>query len=346
MCNLYDDIKRIFENQQLWDYYIDKRQDEIEFPLTNKDEALHFINYYFHTGGKEVVFDTHKIFSGDSEIINDRSMHIVSTFFIGIIISDLFPDIKKEKLFLYRWFLTCLFHDYGYIIENNKEKYPPKIYNMSKIRKELSITKRFPYQKYDRDTINKYFKYIKKSRLRLDHGIIGGLLLYDRLVKNFEANFKKAKKVKTDISEMGFEYLGLQWSKNDFKLYAQSADSIVAHNIWLANKEKDKTSYREFGGIDKLIINNHTDKLSMNDAFILLLAIADTIEPIKFFSQHKEKCILQKIKISISENKIKIKILDECINYTNWFEKINDLKNWMNVSVYLESNEITISIID
>lgn len=92
------------------------------------------------------------------------------------------------------WFLTCLYHDVGYGYEKDDGKGKAALENKLD-QKGLEGLKEFlslgyvcddVYKTYQKEMVNLYFKSRLKGREKLDHGIVGGLLLYDRLRKRFE----------------------------------------------------------------------------------------------------------------------------------------------------------------
>ena len=180
-----------------------------------------------------------------------RAVHTVSAFFLGIFLENcLTPENGRgvEILagghffpFSYLWFLTCLYHDYGYIVEENwkpphKLSDEPSIsskcgfFQLKRITEQLRITcspyyptrpfrremvqractqsgRPFDYLlrhspslrdglhfdcgaeissfRYSQNLISNYFSYCLHELPSpvYDHGIIGGYLLFDRLLK-------------------------------------------------------------------------------------------------------------------------------------------------------------------
>lgn len=327
---LIEKYREIFATPDKWRYY-----DELYFfdnPFDSDDVRDSFIYTYFQTGRKETVLD--------SKIPKDklRDIHSISTFFLGILLRDVckVPEIKPD--FRYLWFITCLYHDYGYFFENKKNKYPPQKTSLSKLLSDLKIKYCLLRTKYNSfysiDTIKIYYNYCRNECNFINHGIIGGLLLYDKLMKNFESNKREALSRNSNLDVKDFEHKGLHWSSSHKDFYKLAADSIISHNIWLATNDDNKKKY-EGNGLNSLIINNKNSRISCeSNPFLFLLLLADTIEPIKFFTQYKCKCILEKIDISINaENEIIISVLDNCLQFQDWFRKIKDLENWTKVSV-------------
>lgn len=335
-----------------------------DFPFDSSDNAKEFIKQYFKTGEKDSIFNN-KCIEGISDI---RLYHTVSLFFLGILLRPLFEkELQKLKPgFLYYWFLTSLFHDYGYSIENDKDNYIPKQINICQLKDKLGISDYSLFNQAFKSTIAvnsqppqrinidngliiNYYDYCRmhKNIEFINHGIVGGLLLYHGLRRNFEDTLEKARIDNPNLDDQDFNYPdrnGVHWSRSHEKYYRFVAESIIVHNIFFASKDDDKKVYKEYG-IEKLILSEGS-KVKY-DAFLFLLVLADTIEPIKHFNQINPRCILEKIDISIDEVKktISIKIFDECLNSEKYFEKILDLKNWLNVKdVNHSDREIKITL--
>lgn len=245
----YNFIKQALQkNIPKWNYYTqDNNIDILHLPSLSKE----FIDTYFKNGQKD--FSVLNLDENMPRLSEFRAIHTVSSFFLGVQLASWLNELtlkcdNQEFDFSYIWFLTCLFHDYGYAIEEtktpkshiNKSKIKLTIHSpmyLEKVKKQYNITCS-PYQglnnkstvnskntgilsykenllKYltanapslkngitlgDRDntyTVNnftysasltaKYFNYCMNE---LDfpvynHGIIGGLLFYDRMLKNY-----------------------------------------------------------------------------------------------------------------------------------------------------------------
>ena len=99
--------------------------------------------------------------------------------------------------------------------------------------------------------------------------------------------------------------------------------------------------------LDKLIIENSSQRLKCeSNPFLFLLLLSDTIEPIKFFTQYQSKCVLNKIDIEVLSGlkKISITTNDLCMDCHNWFDKIKDMENWLDLTVKDIDNGLTIEI--
>ncbi|MDD3043830.1 MAG: hypothetical protein PHF33_00005 [Candidatus Delongbacteria bacterium] len=123
--NLYEEFQ-ILEREKSSFYY-----DKVNYkPVSNLCYAWKFIEEYFKAGEKESVLNNTYL----SELKdNGKHIHTVSMYFLGILFRKLFEDKVKNHLisslknqlsyrydFTYSWFITCLFHDYSWIQENDK----------------------------------------------------------------------------------------------------------------------------------------------------------------------------------------------------------------------------------
>lgn len=120
MITLYKQIKEMYIKSPDKIFYYEGVQNS-EFDKLSPRE---FIVEYFSTGGKESV-----ISQFIDEIDDMRSNHMVSAFFVGILLKEkLCPNLEIESRypenfqFSYIWFLVSLFHDMGYVQENDWTK--------------------------------------------------------------------------------------------------------------------------------------------------------------------------------------------------------------------------------
>lgn len=428
--NLYEQMLSILNNENgiAWDYY--QAPPMTANPIENPSESWEFIKGYFNSGQKGRALD----FSPNGpdnllQLSQTRSIHTVSTFFIGLLIchwlykgkEPVFGHDGVELPFRYLWFLASLYHDFGYVVEDDKGQFPiarrsPLNTRNNSIRgyRELvdirekldmcctiytGLTKRklgancCVCQCYDSsrnnlpacrvETVNKYMnsrnRYIsingkpdihgyrysseqmaKYFRYCLDsadkpfynHGIIGGHLFFDQMVKNYVDSYHLAcREGNANISFDDFEY-GFPrrfFKKEQFPIFAYIADCIIAHNVWAAD-EKSRAKYIEYG-LDFLLPENFR-KISFEENPVLyILAIADTIEPCKCYcpdepnvlneSVHK---VWKGIDVGYEEEDrtITITVIDEDLDARLLMRKAEGLAAWVNVEVEREANTIKI----
>lgn len=278
--NFFDFMRNTFvTNEPVWNYYGTEIYTD---PVASPGRSAQFIQDYFLQGQKgDIVYelDAHHDVNihGISLLLSEyRATHTVSAFFLGIFLEDCLTqgqcgaDLAVHGDFFpfsYLWFLTCLYHDYGYIVEENwkpscRRYNEARIcsldgyYRLRNIKRELDITYS-PYQQitplrrsvqrhnkshretHDRSTIISYllgnspslkdglqfacgatvtgFRYPQKLLMQYfsygihrlfppcyNHGIIGGYLLFDRLLKVYESAYRHR------YPEHGEEYAGIE----------------------------------------------------------------------------------------------------------------------------------------
>lgn len=271
-----------------------------------------FICNYFKQGGKEAVIEVKNTmgFKGAS-----KSTHTVALYFLGYHLRDMIVDSLREKSkefidsqdpswfdFRYTWFLTALFHDYAYANESNNESL-----NATLQREDLKLegflknvydleydVYEFDFQMktqsgnnplYSKETIRRYFLYRKMNMGRWDHGIVGGFLLFDGLVKNYNNAWKKYRESTKcgGRREAGtyecFIWRNLVWKIEHINHFAWVAKSIIDHNIWRP-QDGDEEMYLGYGLSD--LVGNNNKRISMEThPLTFFLCLLDSIEPTK-----------------------------------------------------------------
>lgn len=302
-------------------------------PLNCKE----FITNYFKNGDKEDAFiDIEELFDD----ITDRMIHSTVFFFLCVYffknsfyknkVQDYINAFFKEndlypKDILRLLFLMCLYHDYGYVIENEKRNIVEiDFYKESELEKITNINKKFFSKPYDFFTITKYYEY-RKYR---EHGIYGGTLLFHRLIKNFK-----------DKAKLPGKNCFVYDKRNDAIFYALIASIIIKHNIWYATDDRTIEEY-EKNKLNSLIIKDQSKRLSFEkDPLLYIFCILDTIEPIKaFYDKEKENAveILKNVEFMTDKYSIRIRInnvgkMGEG-KVQKYICKITSLQDWLNVS--------------
>jgi len=127
MENLRKEYWKIYNVTTRW-CYCSKLNNSVDYDIfSDEQSALSFVEDLFTIAGK------------NSSILlkstSGRHLHSVSVFFLGIYIKEkLFPTLlepNKNNIegnpnrpgFLYFWFLTSLYHDFGYVVEQDKKAY-------------------------------------------------------------------------------------------------------------------------------------------------------------------------------------------------------------------------------
>ena len=337
MENLLHTYQSIYNENRSWDYFGDNHDYSFNF---QNIFSSNFISRFFIKGNKSnVVKEIHGV-------VEERIIHTVSTFFLGVFLKN---NLSLENLndfkpdFTYIWFLSCLFHDFGYQVEKNKIKFPPEIFTLSKFLRFKKISgsnnflqswsPQFIPSEFDIDTIENYFEYCRNKKNFINHGYISSLMLYCGLIKNLEEVKKIAEKEGIEVSNPFF-YKKLQWSDSDKDFYRHAAEAVLAHNIWYCTDEKDRKLYEDYK-LEKLnIIDKPEYRIYLKKSPLLfLLALADTIEPLKAFPNINPICLLEKIKIVEIQNGFQIEVIDNCLEPKHWFKKIESLNDWLDLTV-------------
>lgn len=302
-------------------------------------EALGFIKEYFNEAGKKAAFQEKLVL--EDIFVRDRAKHTVSTFLLGILLADMFDfDLEQKNSndisFLYLWFLSCLYHDTGYRYERegNPEKYS-KIeeggLDTLKEQFELKYLDDTEFITYKKEIVNTYLTFrLRGEHPKLDHGIIGGLLLYDRLRKQFECVWEKSenKRMTVDgkrVCEIQCSWGGLRYSENHFLEYAKAADAIIAHNIWQSTLKRY---------LNELNFVYEVQKINIDNQLCFLLSLADTLEPIKSNSGANvlEKVSIEKLN---GESGCRIQIEKELYSnfYADKFSGEDMVSKWLGVEI-------------
>lgn len=302
------------------------------YPVEKK-EATTFIREYFLQGGKRGALDN-VVGVREDEIY--RAEHMVSAFFLGILLyhkirkiqdsinrkinelqiptnqcSNEYKEESPEKLFLYIWFLTCLYHDIGYDAENRHDDSSIEI---DHVLSELQISKKAIPDELS-DNCKLYYALRKSGKIKppesvIDHGIIGGCMLYHHLERLH---------TETEIVERN----GLYWGKSILKHYiAPAACAIIAHNMWMQEAgTEDADRYKDLL-LDGLIYSPGNRIIQLKDhPLLFLLCLVDTIEPLKRGKK------LDEVWVEIDDNCIVVKnatFSSSDLNFLAETEKIAD----------------------
>ncbi|MDD3350280.1 MAG: hypothetical protein PHC40_05420 [Eubacteriales bacterium] len=354
--NYFEKMQQICQERKAIYYSEQELTIKDLFDNLTDTSAHEFIKKYFSTGGKAKAFDLN--FSAEYETTG-KHIHTVSLYFLGFYLRRIFETEITRKIkfiipkwgndwnykFTYTWFLTCLYHDIATVEEKEqdtlfigspsdclkyyceKESIKHDVYAHRWLCKDI-----YPFT-YSKTLVENYFLYRRNHCGKIEHGILGGLLQYDRLLKNYnQAWEKQSEEVRGDNKYESFEYNGLKWKIEHLDHFAYIANAIIAHNIW--HGDESNLCYKRYG-LDNLD-DSHKVKFA-EDPLTYFLGVVDTIEPTKFFMGEGEermlKNILRGLDIRIANKAIIIEVLSELPNIEEWFEKINSLKAWLDIEI-------------
>lgn len=341
MPTLKQMYEELIQNTCRWSYY--PNQPCLKYQtLFDETASYDFIKNYFNCAGKGNVFDDDPYMIKYESILKERSPHIISTFLLGILIAESlnFDTNTKDNKgvdFKYLWFLACLYHDIGYVYEND--------HNCMKLRMvqkdglialkeicDIEYLCDYEFMTYNKEYINLYLSNRAMCSTdtvgRIDHGIVGGVLLYDRLRKNFDQAWKNANKYNNNVPKNKFIYDGLNFSNKHYEYYAKAADAIIAHNIWL-NTMNDYLRKEKKPPLK-------TKTIDRNNKLAFILALADTLEPIKKYGIFS----LDMISFKKIDNGFELSMPNNIGE--NTYKYIYDLPTWVNVDVKECNSSFTI----
>ena len=337
MIDLFTAYSNLPVNQ--WDYYYDiNDQIQIPFPFTGFPSAHNdFIREYFRRGGKAEAMESVDLSFDNLRLPN----HINSVFFLGILMYNNTSMHRKYKLennapgyksFPFIWFLIALFHDNAYELEDKKKLVD--ISSIELLRKHFQIDEllhdKVISSRYHAllDSRENYFLYRKNVFGVVDHGILGGILLYDRLVK-IRAQKKKENK---DNKFWGIKLVNQ---------YLKAANAISLHNVWMPTADTEKI-YEE-NNLGMLI---GIPKVKFFDfPLFYILAIIDTIEPIKIYKglHQPDIKILSEINIVFQKNSIILsKNIGSDLDFSVLVRKAEGLLNWIDIGIRTEPDLVEI----
>ena len=328
-----------------WDYYyhIDQ-QSELANPFQNPvNNHSEFIKRYFTRGGKSEILND-PIFNVQPALLS-HAEHTNSIFFLGAYIyyntefrKKLLPDENNPvgyPTFPFLWFLTCLFHDLGYEFEKKPNDTFEKIYDIDSLKRAMALTNDFRDKNLQGtsevliNSVGKYFLLRRYNDFKIDHGILGGFYLFDRLVKN--------RIVKNNSNDDG-----LYWGEELEDQYSIAAATIACHNIWV-NQSGYKKAYKDFN----LELLAKFDAIKLTEfPFLYLLGIVDTLDPIKAYKgeQLSSLDIFKNLTISSSNTSITIgNGRTSPLKFHKLLNKANAFNGWLDIKTTLDDQTITIT---
>ena len=201
------------------------------------------------------------------------------------------------------------------------------------------------YPTYTSQLINNYFEFRLSDTDNgcIDHGIAGGYIFFDKMIENYINCFKEASK-EIDCDFNNFEFNNKWYCVEQFSIFGYVADCIIAHNIW--NGKNNKDVYRLFG-LDCLIGDSYNKINKTRNPYLFLLALSDTLEPLKLFSNRIESDeeILRQISFTFEDEILGISSMNKKI-YDIYRSKLNDIEDWLDLKIIFndEKNEIKLVI--
>lgn len=346
MKNLLSVYEEIFRDTECWKYYFSMTPIN---PFRNNADAKEFVKKFIELSGKA---DDNILYDGIDSLDDKRISHIVSTLFLGTYLYRNITSIREpidrllEKYqeqnpdstikFSFLWFLICLFHDLGYNIEEIKkyDSYDDFLSQSCSVPSFLKSKVGVPDVYFN--IYKAYFNYRLESKDKgfggkPDHGICGGILLYDVLNKIVNKHIRKGYEKRTR---------GLYWDKKLLNIYKRVSWVILSHNIYFAwEGSKNYMDYKENPALHELILTKELGPLvKLNKhPFLFLFLLVDSIEPLKKLDYFEA---LDKILVECAPNILRIKFRDEVI-LEQFKENIEGLQWYLIPEISFDGCQIT-----
>lgn len=318
---IYDLISKLKDEE--WDYRHKENRGNFEKAFVSNKSANSFIvEYYEHAGKEGMPLEALGVKMGDFP----KSKHTASIFFLGVIIyqncfsKDTYLNgvtPSGYNRFAFIWFLSCLFHDIANNFENSQQ-ISDDFDTIDKLKKYFKIKNDLLDLKVDNispivfGAIEKYYNYRIKNG-KIDHGITGGIFLYDSLVRNRELKNGRCHNERF-------------WQVSLNPAYAKASAAIATHNIWITDEKVKKFLVSQ--GIEDLKPINFKES-----PLLFLLGLVDTLDPLKIYQYFKsDKMILKNICLTFLEKgKMRIQVkAGSPLNPKCLQEKIKDL-DWLDI---------------
>lgn len=261
-----------------------------------------------------------------NKMLEERIQHTLSCFILGFslyeeseLIHSAIDDVLKmlekshaksngtnKEAFFFAWFLTCIYHDFGYAYE--KKIVDPEDFDFNKLLEENGCCRPTIFSN---EIISRYAEYRCCRFCVKDHGIFGGAKLLKDL-QNFDGEYSN--------------------------FYQMAAQTIMVHNIYYCHKGDIYESCYKWKELAPLIVDD-VMREHVKYPFLFLLSLVDNIEPIKRF---EDIDVLSKVFIEIDNNDRCVKISfdrgfdsNKIENYKNSVKSmtdwLTDVKEYNNV---------------
>lgn len=326
-------IRNTYQDRACWNYYSDQGLPE---RIDSSPECIEFIKSFFSKSGKAgCLYD---LVPDLKEIPNERWMHIVYTFFLGIFFYEKNEIIRKcidkqldrmswrirpvsNVKFQFVWFLICLFHDLGYVFES-KNQYSCKLDDYRyKVGRLSGVPSFFSKNLYD-----SYERFIHPN----DHGICGGVKMFNVLCE-----------VRNNQESIQAQNEFLSWDRTLIPYYRLAASAVICHNIWFVNEDEKSCLRYKAIGLHDLVKRAGEYKIDQKKyPLFFLLCLVDDIEPIK---KVKDIALLRDLSITLLDDMITITINEKSPKLKEYLNQIS-VGSWL-APICSEENMISIKIV-
>lgn len=336
---LYDQLKDLPENS--WNYQTRfKYYRKIPNPISNISSYNKFFLSYFQETGKGPLYEylqDQKFPPPDPK----RQQHVISIFFLGILLYNKMPALRKKVLypgitstmyhfFPFVWSLICFTHDIMFSSERNNpyfndvntlDDFLERLEIQHDLRRGIKDNKLNKVLRQRFSLCEQYFSYriTDNEHPGMDHGICAGFAVYHLLVKIRRSKARNKRSTKF-------------WKKFLEDQYAYAAATVAVHNMWKTNST-DKNKAEKYAS-SKLGYLIDTPQISFNDAPLLFfLGLVDTIDPVKAYASTDTTFVLKNVFISFpkGENKLFTISVSDNLDFSVMKKKATEAKDWLRI---------------
>lgn len=257
-----------------------------------------------------------------ADIAQSRARHSAITYLMGLVFRpfyefemDLPADLQTSDTPQKLWLLVALYHDIGYLSERLKNPnfnydsfryklftdiYPSELANLISFRTDYPEALAYTYKEiltYDEYARRYHADKSKKDTERIDHGILGGAITFDQLIRN----------------------LGHEKTRQDLVISKYCSLTIAQHNIYKSSSEEEDKKYPL--ELHSKLSSESPFRIGKGTPLLLFLCLIDTIEAVKKFSKKENDSsflttltVLKSIQVEVTKNKL---ILDYTELYKN-----------------------------
>ena len=296
---------------------VDKGYEDINELVGDNRRCVEFMNAKLHDDCFQVEDEKSDIY----ELSQKRAAHSVLTYFLGVLLKPFGRIFDKIKSGDELWIKTSIYHDYGYF-SRYVLRSDVNLKNITNNR--YLLTSDHPYIRifdfsnphleelaYSYLQLEQYFEYSRVyhfkngSKEKVDHGILGGALIFSRLTAKLIKNY---------------------YNIDEFWKLKKLCLAIAQHNIFRMKEDiiqnyKNSMKYERIEGYENCLDDIFEEdikkinsvKLDDKTPLLLFLSLVDTIECFKKFGKRENKdhsfntaTVLDNISFSLKEDEIKL----------------------------------------
>lgn len=206
----------------------------------------------------------------------------------------------------------------------------PRHLSIKKIKFNNNIS--VPIHRYASIATTRYFNYCINELHKVDHGIIGGYLFFDRILKNYLISyFKTLIEQNTLCYFEDFTYNNRRFNIEQLPIFSYIADCIISHNIW--KQPEDKRTEYEYYKLHDLLDESFKNITYQDNPLLYILVVADSLEPTKIYKEYPPEQVAKAIDVNFkpSDPKITFTSINRDIPIETLYRSAKGLESWTSI---------------